>query len=100
MAIRCVQIQIISLTDSKFLHFLMFSSMYKISLVLGCNQKIIIELIKTVLSTQPFSHVPDGTEFVPQILLTYVTNLPYFIKLYLPRSLFLFLADGETSSYR
>ena len=74
--------------------------MYKISLVLGCNQKIIIELIKkTVLST--FSHVLATLNLLHKYYLVhYVTNLPYFIKLYLPRPLFLFLSDGETSSYR
>ena len=74
--------------------------MYKISLVLGCNQKIIIELIKKLCYLRLVKYLAELNLFHKYYLVHYVTNLPYFIKLYLPRPLFLFLSDVETSSYR
>ena len=62
--------------------------MYKLSLVLGCKQKIITVLIKTVLSAKPFN------------LVTYLAALNLFHKYYLPRPFFLFVADYETSIFR
>ena len=73
--------------------------MYKISRVLGCNQKIIIALIKKLcyLHNRLVTYLAALNLF-HKYYLHHITNLPYFIKLYLPRPLF--LSDGETSSFR